>query len=549
MILERLRADAARVLNDWAKAQGGEAPPVVMSPAPEHVAADVCIPWPLAAAKVLKRKPLEIAAQAAAELAELPGVAKAEPAPPGFVNITLDLMALGANLEHALAPGERGHGYDPEARRDILIEFVSANPTGPVHLASSRAATLGDSLTRILRRRGHKVWAEYYVNDVGRQVKMLGLSVKARWDQAHGKDVPLPEDGYQGEYIKDVAAAAPPEAAGWSPEDFSRFSIERMLGEHKRDMEAFGVRFDRWFRESELHAAKALDKALAKLRSLGKVYDKDGAVWLGSTGEGSEDDKDRVLVRKDGLPTYFLADIAYHLDKLSRGHKELIDILGADHHGYVPRMKAAIAALGYPPGTLHAIVHQLVHLFRGNVQVKMSKRAGEFITLNELVEEAGLDACRFFFALRTANAHMNFDLELARKQSSENPVYYVQYVHARICSIFREAATRNVLPAGTPLARGAALLALKEPSERALLLKIAGFPEVLRVCERELSPHPLANYLMELAGLYHPFYEKCRVLDPAAKELSAARLTLCDGVRTVIADGLGLLGVSAPEQM
>jgi len=547
VILEQLKRDCDAALSSWAAAQGAAACPVAAwTAAPEHVLADISLPWPMAAAKALKRRPLDVAAEVAALLAKIPGVAKAEAAPPGFANLTLDPNALDQNLREVRSA--QNHGFDPAAKRNILIEFVSANPTGPVHLASSRAATLGDSLARILRRRGHAIKTEYYVNDVGRQVRLLGLSVKARWEESRGEPSPIPEGGYQGEYIKDLAAAAGAEASRWSPEEFSNFAVERMIADHRRDMEAFGVRFDRWFRESELHAAKGLDAALAKLKSLGKVYEKDGATWLGSSGEGSEDDKDRVLVRQDGQPTYFLADIAYHLDKLSRGHAELIDILGADHHGYVPRMKAAIAALGYPAGTLHAIVHQLVHLFRGSVQVKMSKRAGDFITLRELIEEAGLDACRFFFALRTANAHMNFDLELAKKQSQENPVYYVQYVHARICSIQREAASRLGL-AESKLGAVSPSAALAEPSERALLLKIAWFPETLRVCERELSPHPLANYLMELAGLFHAFYEKCLVLDPKDPARSLARLALCDGVRAVIADGLGLLGVQSPEKM
>ena len=279
------------------------------------------------------------------------------------------------------------------------------------------------------------------------------------------------------------------------------------------------------------------------------VYEKEGAVWLGTSGAAeSEDDKDRVLIKADGVPTYFLADIAYHEDKFSRGFEQSIDIWGADHHGYVPRMKTAIAALGHPPEAFHVVIHQLIHLFRGQEAVKMSKRTGEFVRLREVVEEVGKDACRFFFALRTPDSHLNFDLELAKKQSSENPVYYCQYVHARICSIFREAEKQGLLGPELPLPGPNGQL-LTSAEERALLLKIAWFPEVLKDCERLLSPHPLANYILELAGLYHPFYEKCRVVDPQAPEVSRARLLLCAGVRDVIAQGLGLLGVSAPEQM
>ncbi|MBI5597724.1 MAG: arginine--tRNA ligase [Elusimicrobia bacterium] len=543
MILEHLRAAAQERLAAWGKERGIDAPPAVFNPAPPHVLADASLPWPLAAAKLLRKKPLEVAAEAANQLKGLPGVVGAEAAPPGFVNLTFSTPALGADLAGVIADSRTAGRGSLAARRSILLEFVSANPTGPVHLASSRAAGLGDSLARILRRRGHSVATEYYVNDAGNQVEKLGLSVKARWDQARGMDTPLPEKGYQGGYIADIAASAPPAAASWTPADFSRFAIEAMLAQHKTDMAAYGVSFDRWYRESELHAAGAVEAVLQKLKRLGKAYEKEGAVWLGSTAEEGDDDKDRVLVRADGRPTYFLADIAYHEDKFSRGADELIDIWGADHHGYVPRMKAAMSALGHPPEAFHAIVHQLVHLFRGSEAVKMSKRAGEFVTLRELVELAGLDACRFFFAMRSPNSHMNFDVELARKQSNENPVFYVQYVHARIASIFREAGASGASEAEPDWAL------LTETEERALLVKAAWLPETLRACEKELSPHPLPTYLMELSGLYHKFYERCRVLDPEDAARTKARLALCRGVQTVIAEGLGLLGVSAPQEM
>lgn len=543
MILDRLLADLEAGLREWATANGvSDPPPVVLKPAPPNLEnADVSTPWPLAAAKAAKRKPLDVAERAAAAT-RIEGAALSA-TPPGFINARLEGSALARNLKELLrAPAEYGKG---EGGRDINLEFVSANPTGPVHVASARAATLGDSLARILKRRGHAVRTEYYVNDAGRQVENLGLSVKARYEQARGREAEIPEGGYHGDYIKDIAASVPPEADAWDAAAFGRFAVAANLAAHKADMEKFGVVFDRWFLESELHEAKALDKVLEKLRKLGRVYDKDGAVWLGTGGEDGEDDKDRVLVRQDGRPTYFLGDIAYHQDKLDRGAKELIDIWGADHHGYLPRMKDAVAALGYPKGTFQAIIHQLVKLFRGSEAVKMSKRAGEFVTLRELVDEAGLDACRFFFAMRTPNAHMNFDIELAKKQSNENPVFYVQYVHARVCSIFREAAERGIRAS----ASDEELAALDHPAERALLLKLAWFPEALRACEKELSPNALATYLTELAGLYHKFYEHCHVLDDAAPGKTRARLALCDGVRALISEALSLLGVSAPDRM
>ncbi|MBI4347469.1 MAG: arginine--tRNA ligase [Elusimicrobia bacterium] len=547
MIVERIKKDASKRIEDWAAEQGLGAPPAPsFAPPPAHVAADLSVPWPLGAAKLLKRKPLEIAGELSGALGGVPGIEKAEPAPPGFVNLRLSQDALVENLKAIVAePGGYGAGLAGPPRK-ILIEYVSANPTGPLHLASGRAATLGDSLVRILRRLGHTMWAEYYVNDAGGRAEKLGLSLRARFENQ-----PVPEDGYHGDYLKDIAAQLPEDARTWTPEQFGRHAMKVLLETHKADMAAFGVTFDRWFLESELYASKAVEQTLEVLRGRGMVYDKEGAVWLGTQAvEGADDDKDRVLVKSTGAPTYFLPDIAYHKNKFDRGFTELIDIWGADHHGYVPRMKAAVAALGKEAKSFHAIVHQLVHLFRGNEAVKMSKRAGEFVTLREVVEEVGRDACRFFFALRTANSHMNFDLELAKKQSSENPVYYVQYVHARICSIFREA--EKALGAG--LGERASLAnadgaRLSTPEERALLMKLAWFPAALQTCEAELSPHPLGNYLLELAGLYHPFYEKCRVLEPKDPDTTLARLALCAGVRDVIAQGLSVLGVSAPEKM
>jgi len=550
VILERVKKDASARIKAWAASRGLQQPPAaVFAPAPAHVAADVSVPWPLGAAKLLKRKPLELAGELAAELGAVAGVDKAEPAPPGFVNLRLSNAALLENLASLLhAPGRYGAGI-AEKRRSILIEYVSANPTGPLHLASGRAAALGDSLVRILRRLGHTLWAEYYVNDAGGRAEKLGLSLKARYEQAKGMDSPVPADGYQGDYLKDVAATLPEEAAGWTAERFGRHAMGVLLETHKADMALYGVAFDRWFLESELYASGAVQKTLEVLRGRGMVYDKEGAVWLGTQAvEGAQDDKDRVLVKSTGQPTYFLPDIAYHKDKFDRGFEELIDIWGADHHGYVPRMKAAIAALGKDPAAFHPIVHQLVHLFRGQEAVKMSKRAGEFVPLREVVSEVGKDACRFFFALRTANSHMNFDLELAKKQSSENPVYYVQYVHARICSIFREAE-KALGAAGADAPSGAGADRLSSPEERAILVKLAWFGTTLQACEAELSPNHLAGYLMDLAGLFHPFYEKCRVVEPKDLELSRARLALCGGVRAVIAQGLDLLGVSAPEKM
>ena len=540
-----LQKKVAEKIRSWAKARSLSLPQELpLSLAPAHVKADLSLVSPLQIAKMNQKNPMDLAKEIAEILAGFEEVESAEPAPPGFVNLTLSEKVLWENLATLIrSPGVYGR-CENRGPEKIIIEFVSANPTGPLHLASGRGGALGDSLVRVLRRLGHEVAAEYYINDAGNQIEKFGKSL---WARRKGESVP--EDGYHGEYVAQLAQSFPQEADSWRVEEFAKHGVEALLKTHREDMEAFGVSFDRWFRESELYQAKALDAALDILKARGMVYQKDGATWLG-TASSSEDDKDRVLIRQDGRPSYFLADIAYHQNKYSRGFSRLIDILGADHHGYVPRMKAAIAALGHPEKSFHAIVHQLILLFRGKEPVKMSKRAGEFVRLKEVIDEVGKDACRFFFAMRTPHSHLNFDLELAKKRTSENPVYYCQYVHARICSIFEEANRQGIQEKGTvpffqKRKRGLSLF----PEERALLIKIAWFPEILKTVEKELSPHPLANYVLELAGLFHPFYEKCRVVDPENLANSRARLFLCEGVRLTIKEGLGLIGVSSPEKM
>ena len=545
MIVAALRKKLAYEARKWATTAGVSLPEnLAVNAPPAHVKADLSLPWPLAAAKAAKKNPIELAKSLAEHLSRVAEVESASAAPPGFVNIVLRNSSLCANLK-AITLAPQTYGEDEGGpKTKILIEFVSANPTGPLHMASGRGATLGDSLIRIMKRLGREAKAEYYVNDGGDRAKLLGESIMARY-----KGTAVPEKGYQGEYLVDLAAQAPAEKTGWDADRWGKYAMDVLLASHRDDMKAFDVSFDRWYLESELFSSGAVPATLEFLKGRGMVFEKDGAVWLGTlNAEGSTDDKDRVLVKSTGKPTYFLPDIAYHKDKYDRGFARVIDIFGADHHGYVPRMKAAIAALGKPADSYHAIVHQLIHLFRGSEAVKMSKRAGTFIPLRELIDEAGKDACRFFFALRTPDSHLNFDLELAKKQSSENPVFYVQYVHARIVSIFRKAAESGLHPAGAELPMPNARW-LTSPEERALLDKLAWFPEVLLDCERLLSPHPLANYLMELAGLFHPFYEKCPVVSAEDPEQGRARLLLIAGVRDAIREGLGLLGVSAPEQM
>ncbi len=503
---------------------------------PPHIKGDLSLAWPIAAAKALKKPPLKIAEELKAALA---GKYDAAVLPPGFVNISLKDKSLLDDTGRILS--EDSYFANPiHAKEKVNIEFVSANPTGPMHLASGRGATLGDSLSRIMRFLGYQVKEEFYVNNVGRQVSLLGQSLKARYQ---GKNPP--EDGYQGEYLKDMAAALPSDAAGWNDKQFSEFAVKEMLILHKADMKAFGVEFDRWFLESELHEAKGPEKALEELKKRGMTYEKEGALWLGTASVMESDDKDRVLVKSDGHNTYFLNDIAYHLNKIERGFTKIVDIWGADHHGHVPRMEAAVSALGHDRELFKIIIHQQVLLKRGTELVKMSKRAGDFISLKELVEEVGADACRFFFAMHSPNSHMTFDIDLAKKQSNDNPVFYVQYVHARICSIFNNAAYKDVDPAR---AYDPAKIT-PNPEERALMIKLLWLEKILETCVRDSSPHQLTVYLSELSAMFHSFYDQHKVLDAADPETTAFRLFLLKAVQRVIGRGLGLLGVSAPERM
>lgn len=548
MILSALRKSLLEKARAWAKAEGLPLPEnLTLGAPPAHVAADISLPWPMAVAKAARKNPLEIARSLAKSFEGVLEIESVYACAPGFVNIKLTDSALRANLKAiTLTPETYGHDEAAGSTPSVLIEFVSANPTGPLHFGHARGAAFGDSLVRILRRLGRKVEAESYINDAGRQIELLGLSLMARYQERLGQPAQIPEGGYHGNYLKAIAAEIK-NGEKWKADDFNNFAMDRILKEQQRDLQTFRVHFDHWYHETGLHGSGAVQKVLERLKEYDMAYEKDGAIWLGTASQEG-DDKDRVLVRSDGRPTYFLPDIAYHLTKIERGYGLIIDIWGADHHGYVPRMTAAMAALGHPPQQYKALIYQLVHLFRGEETVRMSKRSGDIVELREVADEVGVDACRFFFALRTPNSHMNFDLELAKKQSSENPVFYCQYVHARIGSIFKEAAKQGILGTDEPLP-GPNARFLNSPEEKALMVKMAWFPELLKSCEKELSPHPLANYIMELAGLFHPFYEKCRVVDPANAEVSRARLLLCTGVRDVIREGLGLLGVSAPEQM
>lgn len=530
-MLDKLKQDIILKLSSADFFKDCELPAVDFTAAPAHTGADISLTWALAAAKKMRKNPMEIAQEACKVLGELTAIKEATATAPGFINLKLEDALI---IE--IASDRRIKDRDSQtAHQNILIEFVSANPTGPLHVASGRGASLGDSLVKIHRALGYSCDSEYYINDAGNQAELLAVSIKARKE---GKEPP--ENGYHGSYLIDLAKHIP---ADLPEEQYGRWAMEELIKTQQQDMKDFHVDFTRWFRESDLHKEEAPKHALDYLTQKGFTYKKEDAVWFGSTKDSeAQDDKDRVLVRKDGRPTYFMADIAYHKNKYDRGYTTLIDILGADHHGYVPRMKAAVHALGHDEKSFVPIIHQLVHLTEHGEQVKMSKRAGHFITLRELMDDVGTDVCRFFFASRTPNAHMLFDMDLAKKRTNENPVFYVQYVHARIHSIFKAAAEKGFTDypgITTPLA----------PQERALLLKLIWFKQVLRNCVADLSPHHLTTYLVELAGLFHTFYDTCRVLDESNSELTKSRLFICQRVAERIKKGLEFIGISAPEQM
>ncbi|MGQ0645233.1 MAG: arginine--tRNA ligase, partial [Elusimicrobiota bacterium] len=532
----------------WAREQGNPPPEgmaaSVESP-PGNVAGDLASNLPMAAAKWAKRAPRDVAKELIARLPAQDVVERVEIAGPGFLNFFLKPSWLAGELRSLLS--KRGaYGRRAGGGKRTLVEFVSANPNGPLHVGHGRGAALGDSLARILRHLGHDVSTEYYVNDMGNQMENLGASVMWRCGELAPESLDdaektfvagkKPEDLYKGDYIRDIArellAEFPDRAArpkGW--EFFKERAIVRILGSIRGDLEAFGVEMQTWFRESDLHKRGAVDKALAKLKTAGHLKEEEGALWFLSTAFG--DDKDRVLKRSDERPTYFASDIAYHAHKLDRNFEKLVDIWGTDHHGYVARLKAAVSALGGGPDALTIVLYQLVSLMRGGQPVAMSTRTGEFVTLREVLDEVGRDACRFFFALRGPDSHLEFDLDLAKKQAPENPVFRVQYVHARCCSLFREAAKRGATVSGLEIEPVPAEL---DPRERGLLVRLASFPDAVEQCGRDLSPHHLTAYLLNLAGEYHRFYETCRVLgEPGGRE--PFRLALVDGVRTVIKSG------------
>lgn len=471
---------------------------------------------------------------------------------PGFINVTFTPAFWQETVrlaeKHGTAFGSSAAGNN----KKIQVEFVSANPTGPLHIGHGRGAAVGDSLARVLRFAGYDVSTEYYINDAGRQMRLLGLSVWLRVLELAGKPVTWPEDWYRGEYIIDIARELTETTPGLAEEPEARgievcfeYAMRSILDGIKQDLATFRVNHDVWYSERGLVDKGAVEKAFERLQTAGYLYEKDGALWFRTTDFG--DDKDRVLRKSDGSLTYFASDIAYHDDKFHRGFAQVVDIWGADHHGYVPRMRAAVAALGKEREQFDVILVQLVNLLRNGEQIAMSTRAGEFETLADVMAEVGVDASRFMFLSRKSDSHLDFDLELVKQRSMENPVYYVQYAHARIAAVLRKAAERGLtLPETTDTAT---LALLREDAELDLMRRMDKFEDIAQNAAQNLAPHHVSHYLMELAGDLHSYYAAHQVLGAGDDTLILGRLALLRGVATVIANGLALLGVSAPESM
>jgi len=502
-------------------------------------------------ASVLKKNPKQIAQLLADRLKASPLFSSVEIAGPGFINFTLSPKTWFEGLKEVEQKGERFGHTKALSPRKIQVEFVSANPTGPLHVGHGRGAAVGDTLSRMLRAVGHDVDTEYYINDTGHQMKVLGHSVYLRLLQLNGHEVSFPEDHYQGGYIQDIAQKLwGEEGSDWfsldeeeAVERCTKVAVDKILASIKSDLDAFGVRFDRWFSEASLFEKGEVALALDNLRNKGYIAEKDGATWFLSSRFG--DEKDRVVVRRDGKTTYFASDIAYHWDKLRRGYDLIIDVWGADHHGYIPRMKGVIAALGYDPGQLKVVLIQLVNLARGGKTVSMSTRGGTFVTLQEVLSEVGRDAARYFFLMRRSDSPLDFDLDLACRQSSENPVFYVQYAHARVCSIEQKAGEAGV---SIPTYDQVNWQKLSLPDERRLMKRIIRFPEIVMQCAENLEPHRMVYYLHEFSGEFHHYYNHTRVLTDDA-DTSSARFFLVRCVRQVIKNGLELLGITAPRKM
>jgi len=557
LVTQELRQLVADAIGRAAAAGAIPAPPDPLPPFevepprdPRH--GDYAANAALVLARALGRPPRDIAAAIQAHLQVPSGDLRAvEIAGPGFLNLHLAPAFMHRWLRRVHREDRRFGWTDAGGGRRVLVEYVSANPTGPLHVGTGRNGAVGETVARLLEALGYAVSREYYVNDYGTQVDTLARSVEARYLELLNRPAEFPEDGYQGEYVRDIAAHIVETDGARLVEMAPEVRLPRirdtalrlMLDQIRATLEAFGITFDRWFSERTLYESGAVERCLDALRQRGLVYEEDGALWFRSTQFG--DDKDRVIVRRDGRPTYFAADIPYHLDKYARGFEHLIDVWGVDHIGDTARVRGGLQALGHDPETIEFILYQHVRLRNEGEAVRMSKRRGEFVTLGELIEAVGKDAARFFFVMTSPSVPMDFDFALATRQSAENPVYYVQYAHARISSILREAERQGV---PRPDAGGTDLLPLSTPGEWSLAKRIVAMPDVVFAAGTRREPQRLCAYARELAEAFHVFYGQCRVLTEDAA-LTAARLVLVDAARRVLRNTLDLAGVTAVERM
>ncbi len=555
MAADKLQAEIERALREM----GVEQPAVALERPrnPEH--GDWATNVALTLAKPLRKAPRQIADELAERIDRAAaGISSAEVAGPGFINFRLSTDYLRDGLTRIVREGDAYGRSSAGAGQAVNVEFVSANPTGPLHIGHGRQAALGDAVAELLSWAGWQAHREYYYNDAGEQINKLARSVWARYQQAAGQDVAFPEDGYHGEYVREIAAELFAEhgdrfAGDDSPEalDAMRvFAVARLRAEQNRDLDGFRVRFDTYFLESSLYDSGRVEDTIRRLRETGHVYEKDGAVWLRTTEFG--DDKDRVMVKSTGFPTYFLPDVAYHVTKWERGFHRAINVQGSDHHGTTARVRAGLQALGLPAGYPEYVLHQMVLVMRGGVEAKFSKRAGDYVTMRELYDEVGVDVARYFFLMRRAEAQLTFDLDLALDQSDKNPVYKIQYAYARLSSIFRRAE----VDAATVEAESADLSLLSHESETELVKLLLRFPEEIATSAESHSPHAICAYLEEVAGAVNSWYHagnrdaSLRVIgDAVSPEQSRARLVLSRAVQTVLRNGLTVLGISAPDRL
>lgn len=503
---------------------------------------DLSTPVAMGLAKQLKKSPKKIAQEIISSIGHIDIFERIEIAGPGFINFTFNKDFLLGELQKLIKEGDEYFKQDIGRGRRIQIEFVSANPTGPLHLGHGRGAAVGSALSNLLEAAGYIVEREYYINDAGRQVQLLGLSVWAKYNQMLGRDYAYPDQGYRGYYINKLAEEF--HESGLPASSITDFCSKKMLDGIKKDLEDFGITFNHWQSEKELFENSEVQNTIKELKEKDYIYERNGAVWFKSANLG--DDKDRVIVKHDGEYTYFASDIAYHKKKVEKNYDEIIDIWGADHHGYIPRIQAVMQALGYPRESLRILLVQMVTLLRGGTPVQMSKRTGEFITLREVMDEIGADTTKFLFLTRRHDSHLEVDIETAKKKSHENPVYYVQYAHARINSIFEKFKNQENLTDTENFFNFNGSLFNKD--EMRLIKKVLYYPMIFRNAVIAREPHRITFYLQELASMFHTYYQKYRVITEDS-ELTKARLALCEAIKIVLKHGLKILSVKAPEKM